>query len=313
MMDGSAAGSYDGTAASSFDYHHSMLEDRERTEAFLKAILSVVRPDDVVLDIGCGTGVLSLFAALAGARVVYAVEQEPVIHVAESIAAANGLSDRITFLEGSSRDLDLPEKADVLISETIGNVAFDEGILTWVSDAVDRLLVPDARIVPRTLRLVVALVEAPRTYAEMDRWTKPLMTFDFGPLWEVGVNNMHWVELSPVALLTEPLPIFTVDLAGGAPMELAAIDRLVAARNGTVHGIGAWFEANLADGISLSNAPPKAESWQQGLLPLASPIEVAAGQAVDLEVGVLRGGKEWRWRVGPGAEFQSSARGRLDG
>lgn len=311
MAGRSEPGFYDDTAAISFDFHHSMLDDRERTEMFLKAVLATVRPGDIVVDIGCGTGVLSLFAALAGASAVYAVEREPIIHVAKSIAGVNGLTDRVTFIEGSSTDVELPMRADVLISETIGNMAFDEGILAWVGDAWDRLLVPDARLVPRRLATMAALVHAPRTYAEIDRWRRPLLTMDFAPLWEIAVNNMHWVELNVVALMTEPSPIFSVDLGPEPPLELSSHDQLIATRDGTVHGIGAWFEAELADGITLDNAPPKVGSWQQGFLPLARPIEVRAGEAIEIDVVVSGGGSDWRWRVGSQAEYQSNAAGRL--
>ncbi|MGI9584075.1 MAG: 50S ribosomal protein L11 methyltransferase, partial [Acidimicrobiia bacterium] len=111
---------YDDSAISSFDFHHSMLADSARTQSFLKAILSTVKPGDVVVDIGAGTGVLSMFAVMAGARMVYAIEREPIIGVAMEVAEANGLSDRIRFIHGSSDEVVLPEKADVVVSETIG-------------------------------------------------------------------------------------------------------------------------------------------------------------------------------------------------
>lgn len=311
MAVGSASGFYDDSAAGSFDFHHSMLDDRERTEAFLKAILATVRAGDVVLDIGCGTGILSLFAVLAGARTVYAIEREPIIHVAESIARVNGVTDHITFIEASSTDVELPERADVLISETIGNIAFDEGILTWVADARDRLLVPAARIVPSRLTTMAALVHAPRTYSEIDRWRRPLLTLDFAPLWDIAVNNIHWVELNLVALMTEPRPIFTPDLAKAPPQELSWQGELITTKDGIIHGIGAWFEAELADGITLDNAPPKVSSWQQGFLPFCRPIETHVGDAVEIDIRVSGGGSDWRWRVGGEAEYQSNAAGRL--
>ena len=101
---------YDGLAISSFDFHHSMLADELRTTSFLSAIKSSVKPGDVVVDIGTGTGVLSVFAAKAGASRVYAIEREPIIEVARDIASRNGLSDIITFIEGSSLDIEVPER-----------------------------------------------------------------------------------------------------------------------------------------------------------------------------------------------------------
>ena len=76
---------YDDTSLQILEYHRSMLEDRKRTGSFLKVIMKIVNPGDIVLDLGCGTGVLSYFACIAGARRVYAVEQGPIIELAKGI------------------------------------------------------------------------------------------------------------------------------------------------------------------------------------------------------------------------------------
>ena len=112
-----------------------MLEDRERTGGFLGAILNAVKPGDIVLDVGCGTGVLSYFACIAGARRVYAVEQGPIIELAKDICQHNGFQDQVIFCNDWSTNVDLPEQVDIIITETIGNLGFEEGILGWVIDA----------------------------------------------------------------------------------------------------------------------------------------------------------------------------------
>ena len=183
---------FDDTSIGIFDFHHSMLVDRIRVEAFMRAILATVQPGDVVVDIGTGTGILSAFAAIAGARQVYAIEREPIIDVAREIVERNGLSDRVTFLEGSSLDIELPERGDVLVSETIGNAAYDEGITRWYRDAKDRLLVDGAAVIPRQLDLEASLLTVPNDYEQIDRWSRPLMHLDLAPLRRVAVNNLLW-------------------------------------------------------------------------------------------------------------------------
>ncbi len=290
-------GGYDDSAIGAFDFHHSMLADRVRTEAFLRAILTTVGPGDVVVDIGAGTGVLSLFAVMAGAQRVYAIEQEPIIEVAREIADSNGVADRITFVQALSSDIELPEQADVVISETVGNVGLDEGICAWMADARRRFAAPDARFVPCRIAVEAAPVEIPRDISMVERWSEPLHSLDFSALRRLAANNVMWVDLNPVALVSDPLTVAAVDAWHAGDINRAV--SFTARRRGTIHGLGAWFTAWLTDGISISNAPPNAvPSWEQGLLPLLEPVAVAPGDVVDVEITVSNDGSAWSWSVG---------------
>src|SRR5690242_16313428 len=121
--------------------------------AWREAIRRVVGPDDVVLDVGTGTGILAFFACDAGARRVYAVERQHSADAAAMLARQFGYADRITVLHRRSTDVELPERATVLTTETIGPLVFNEGILEIVVDARRRLLTPDARMIPSRLDL----------------------------------------------------------------------------------------------------------------------------------------------------------------
>lgn len=290
-------GAYDDWAVMTYDFHHSMLEDRARVSAFHEAIVRTVNAGDVVLDVGTGTGVLALFAARAGARHVYAVEHGPVAEVAARIITDNAMGHRVTIVPGLSTQIELPERADVLVTETIGNAGFDEGITNWITDAKRRLLKPDARIIPEGLALEVALLDVGRDYAILDRWSDPLLRFDFGALRQVGINNLQPADIVPQQLVSRPARVLDISFQHEAG-ELAAEGTLTATRDSTAHALGVWFDAELGGGVALTNRPPSATpSWQQVLLPLPKPVAVEANRGVDFALAINGGGRDWRWEV----------------
>ena len=302
---------YDGIAISSFDFHHSMLADELRTTSFLSAIEATVNPGDVVVDIGTGTGVLSVFAAKSGASRVYAIEQEAIIGVAREIASRNGLSDIITFIEGSSLDVELPEKADVLITETIGNMALDEGIITWITDARDRFLKPKGISIPLDIDVVASLISVPTEYENIERWSQPLLGLDFFPLAHLARNNIHWVDLSRAQFATRPVSVFSTDFSGDA-VAMSTVVTVEAIKDVNVHGIGVWFRSSLTADVHITNeAPNGVPSWEHGLLPLDEPVSVRRGQKIEMEIGSSTNGANWVWRVGSEG-MHSTLDGRLN-
>jgi hypothetical protein len=106
--------------------HKLMLMDYARTHAFRKAIEEVVRPGDVVIDVGAGSGILGCFAAAAGAKRVILIENTPVIEDARKIVKANGLEEKIEFYRGDAKSFDMDIVANVIVSEWIGLFLMEE-------------------------------------------------------------------------------------------------------------------------------------------------------------------------------------------
>src|SRR6266850_3888881 len=106
------------------DQHRALLGDSVRTNAYAEAIGRVVRAGDLVLDIGSGSGVLAILACRAGARKVYAIEQGHMADVATMVVLNDDCRDRVEVLHARSHDVTLPERANVLLTETLGNLGF---------------------------------------------------------------------------------------------------------------------------------------------------------------------------------------------
>ena len=274
--------------------HARMLHDQRRTGDYLAGLAAGVRPGDVVLDIGTGTGVLAVAAARAGARRVYAVEATDIALVAERVFEANGVQDRVTLIPGWSRQIELPEKADVLVAEVIGNEPFEEEILETTLDARRRLLRADARLMPHTLTLLVRPVLLPeaefrqRAYgrAAVDRW-RALYGIDFHPLLDARSSR-------PIHTVTEGETVASWPQAG-PPMVLASVDlttfeepcvdacaELVVDPPGPVNAIAVTFRADLYGSISHTLDPWSwpASSWATSVWVLPEPVQVGRGSVL---------------------------------
>jgi predicted RNA methylase len=140
------------------------LIDKNRTLKYRYAILSAIKPDDVVIDFGCGTGILGFFALQAGARHIYAIEETTIIEYAKKLAVANDFADRISFLHKSGKEVteqDIPEKVDIILSEPISNLLV-EGDLWSSLQYLKRFLKPNGVIVPESGTLFVVPVKDQR-------------------------------------------------------------------------------------------------------------------------------------------------------
>jgi hypothetical protein len=278
------------------DYHRTLLQDETRMNALREAISRVVRQGDVVADLGSGTGVLSFFACEAGARRVFAIEREHLADIASFLTRHLRFADRITVLHDVSTNVTLPERADVLITETIGAAGLDENIIGYVIDAKKRLLREGAAILPSSITLIAAPVDLREPYdRHVAFWSSSQGGLDFSPLRVFASNSMYLLHIAEEAYLAEPAEFVDVDLATVESTLVNGKTTYITTRDGNVHGFALWFRATLVDSIVLTNRVAKATSWAQAFFPLEEPVPVTRGTTIALDLQT-DDGKSWRWR-----------------
>jgi hypothetical protein len=293
---------------STLDYR-DFLADAPRVAAFRQAIEATVRPGQVVLDLGTGIGTYGMFAARAGARVL-AVEMDAVIDVARALAADNGLDDRITFLRGRLEELKPPEVADVLIFEDFSPFLYHSDTARILKQVSERWMKRSAVSIPQTVRAILAPVCCPSTYRSVTPWGDgAAFGLDVSRFSRQLLNDLHTVVWDADVLLAEPAEVGRVQPLALDEFALDTSLSWRAERSGELHGLGLWIDLELADGLTFSNAPSgRSTGWDQRLLPLAEPISVQAGAAIEVRVRTLGPSplepEWWSWRVRAGGEEQ---------
>jgi protein arginine N-methyltransferase 1 len=279
-----------------------MLGDHARVDASARAIARCVRPGDAVAEIGTGTGLFSLLACRAGARRVYAIEADDIIEVARDNARANGLADSIVYLHAMSLDVTLPERVEVIVSDLRGILPLFENHLGSIADARRRFLAPGGRLIPQGDRIMVACVEAPQEHARIaGPWNGTVVGVELPAARALVLNDLTKERFEPRQLATEPACWAVLDYAAvEADAGLSGQLRLRATRDATAHGIAAWFEATLTEGIEYSSAPGQRDSiYGNAFFPWPTAVALAAGEEVEVSLQARRiaGDYVWSWET----------------
>jgi predicted RNA methylase len=281
------------------DEHRLYLADQPRVSAFRQAITAVVRPGDVVLDLGAGTGIMGMLACEAGAGRVYAVDSGGMIEVARSVSRANGFQDRVIFIKGLSRRVDLPEQVDVVVADQIGRFGFDAGVLEYFYDARKRFLKPGGKLIPSQIDLIVAPVECPELWEQVEFWKNTAAGFDLSVVRKWAVNTSYPVKYQTEHLLGVPFAGSSLDLYTVRPGPFKLQAEIVAHRAGTLHGVGAWFEAILSPDVKLTNSPlsPRRINRNNLFFPIDGPVDVDDGDRFKIEMQISPTDVRVTWRV----------------
>lgn len=286
----------------SLQQYGQMISDRARMDAYASALKQSITPGCVVLDIGAGTGIMSLLACRYGARRVYAVEANPAVSVIESTARANGFGDRVRVIDGISTEVSLPEQADVIVSDLRGALPLYGTHIASIADARLRHLAPGGRLVPLRDRVFAAPVHAPAEHAKLDRpWCDNPEDLDLSAARRI-VENTYWrARIEPEALLAGAQPLFEIDYTQIVSPNLSGTAEWMLPTNATLHGFVLWFDAELAPGIGFSNGPAvPALVYGHLFFPIPRAQSLAAGDRVSLrfDARLLGDNYLYRWRTG---------------
>jgi len=282
----------------SLNFYGQMIADIPRMQAYSSALRDAIKPDSVVMDLGCGPGVFALLACKLGARRVYAVEPNNVIGLAREAAAANGFADRIEFFENVSTEITLPEPATIIVSDLRGVLPFFQQNIPSIIDARSRLLARDGVLIPRRDVLWAAVVEAPEQYAELVSPWQNQFELDLSAATRFITNTWRRSQIKPEQLLTEPICWSIVDYYEVDTPDARAEISWHVARNGTAHGFAVWFDTELIDGAGFSNHPAAPRMiYGQGFFPFSEPIKVSEGDRIDLRLSAkfVQDDYVWRW------------------
>lgn len=269
-------------------WHFPMLADTARNRAYAQAIAAKVKPGDVVLDIGCGAGLTAMLAARAGAKHVYTCEQQPLIaQAAERVIANNGLSSRITVIPKWSHDIvlgaDMPEPADVVISEIVDTVLLGEGALATLTHAMAVLAKPDARAVPERGTLMAQVIESEKL---LNLW-RPQQAegFDlsafhhFANVAQITPSDLAACDLHPLGPATG---LFEFDFTRPNINPARTETDLACTAAGTAHAVFVSFEMQLAPGIQVANGLETGGHWGRTAFLLERPHAAEAGDRLQI-------------------------------
>jgi protein arginine N-methyltransferase 1 len=275
--------------------HWEMLSDVRRCSAYAKAIYDngADFKDKIVLDVGCGTGILSVFAAKAGAKKVYGVDASDVVHKAELVVKANNFQNVIEIIHGKIEEITLPvDKVDIIVSEWMGYFLIFESMLECVLFARDKWLKPDGLIFPCFAKLYMAPINFDKFYKERIMfWEKEVEGVNLTPLINFAKDEflnarcLRSTEIQFGDLLCDGSPFKEINLYNTTVEQIRTTRAVLVFKKTSdhkeYHGYGTWFEVifegtDKSKAVSLTTHPKEPKThWRQDCWLFRDPVPIS--------------------------------------
>lgn len=282
---------------SHFGIHEEMLKDKVRTKTYQKSILDNKHlfKNKIVLDVGCGTGILSMFAADAGAKHVYGVDCADIAISARTIVKENGFEGRITIIKGKVEEITLPvDKVDIIISEWMGYFLLYESMMDTVLVARDKWLKPGGALFPDKARMhLCGIQDADYRQQKLDFWDDvygyKMSCFKATAIAEPLVDVVPPTQMISTVQTFMEIDLYTIKVED---LDFSANFEIEFKHKEFCHALTAWFDVEFSKchvSVGFTTAPfADYTHWKQTVFYITEPLRVVPGQKVTGKITVKK-------------------------